>query len=194
MITLLLDSSGANLSVGLAKNNVLIGSIEQEAFQMQSELMVDAINKLCTDKNINPRDINEVIVGIGPGSYTGVRIAVTIAKVIGLALMVPIYEASSLQIIAGEGSPSVCVMNARRKRSYVGVYFEGEALVDDKIITNDELNKYLEEHPTYLLTGDTKYLNKKSAPFNRFSNMLKYKHKLNKLDDPLLLNAIYLKD
>src|SRR5690554_4240228 len=118
MITLLLDSSGANLSVGLAKNNVLIGSIEQEAFQMQSELMVDAINKLCTDKNINPRDINEVIVGIGPGSYTGVRIAVTIAKVIGLALMVPIYEASSLQIMAGEGSPSVCVMNARRKRSY----------------------------------------------------------------------------
>lgn len=194
MITLLLDSSGTNMSVGLAENHVLLGAIEEVAWQQQSELMVARIDELLVKHNVDRLKIDEIIVGIGPGSYTGVRIGVTIAKVIAVSLNIPVYPVSSLQIMEGNVRPSVSVMNARRNRSYVGVYFEGAVILEDQIMENADLFNYLNEHPDYLLTGDVAYLDKVSAPFNRFINMLKLRPTLVAHPNVLALAPRYLKD
>ena len=62
MVTILLDSSNTNLSVGIAKDNLLLESISYEAWQRQSEYMIPELNKLMEKYNVKKEDIGEVIV------------------------------------------------------------------------------------------------------------------------------------
>ena len=99
MITILLDSSNTNLSVGIAKDNLLLESISYEAWQQQSEYMIPELSKLLEKYGVNKDDIEEVVVAMGPGSYTGVRIAITIAKTIAVSLNTKLYPVSSLRVM-----------------------------------------------------------------------------------------------
>ncbi|TAH59370.1 MAG: tRNA (adenosine(37)-N6)-threonylcarbamoyltransferase complex dimerization subunit type 1 TsaB, partial [Bacillota bacterium] len=114
MITLLLDSSSHHLSVALAKGDKVLSFVEEKAFQTQSEIMTQRINELLIKENISPNDIKRIVVASGPGSFTGVRIAVTIAKVWAYAKEVPLYAVSSLSVYRHETKPTICVLDARR--------------------------------------------------------------------------------
>ena len=92
MFTILLDSSNTSLTVGLAKDDVLLEEISYEAWQSQSEHMVPELDKLLNKYGVDIKAIKEVVVAIGPGSYTGVRIAITIAKTIATVLDVKVYD------------------------------------------------------------------------------------------------------
>ena len=193
MVTILLDSSNTNLSVGIAKDNNLLDYISYEAWQRQSEYMIVELNKLLEKHNIKKEDITDVIVAKGPGSYTGVRIAITIAKTIAVALDAKLYAVSSLRVQKDGTVPSICLINARSNRSYVGVYQNQEVLLNDCIMKNDEVMKYIEDHPDYSVCGDTKYLNVEGIESNTMKEMLDLKDSLESIN-PLSLKPVYMKD
>ena len=56
--------------------------------------MVEEIYNIMKRNNIKKEDIDSIVVGIGPGSYTGVRIALTIAKTMGYVLKAKVYGQS----------------------------------------------------------------------------------------------------
>ena len=91
MYSLLLDSSNTSLAVGLEKEGQLVAFTAYEAWQRQSEHMIPEIDKILNSIHVKREDIDKIICAIGPGSYTGVRIALTIAKVASLCLEKPIY-------------------------------------------------------------------------------------------------------
>ena len=193
MIDLLLDSSNVDLSVGIARDGQLIDYTSYEAWQCQSEYMIQEIDKLFKKHNISRNDLGSVVVNVGPGSYTGIRISLTIAKVTCLALGIPLYALSSLRALQKEEEPSICLMNARSNRSYIGVYDKGVILLDG-IMTNDEVKEYITNHPEYVVCGDTKYLGIQGYKNNIILEMLLLKDKATKYDDPLGVKPIYLKD
>ena len=193
MITVLLDSSNTNLSVGIAKDDVLLDFISYEAWQRQSEHMIPELHNLLNKHNLNPLDINEVIVAIGPGSYTGVRIAITIAKTICTALNATLYPVSSLRVLKDQDKPSICLINARSKRSYIGVYQDQKILLNDQIMNNDDVLKYINEHPNYQVCGETKYLNIEGIISNNMQEMLSLKKDLKPIN-PLSLKPVYMKE
>ncbi len=193
MITVLLDSSNTNLSVGIAKDNLLLEYISYEAWQRQSEYMIVELNKLLEKHNIQKEDIKEVIVAKGPGSYTGVRIAITIAKTIAVALDAKLYAVSSLRVQKDGVRPSICLINARSGRSYVGVYEDQKILLDDCIMKNDEVISYIKDHPDYSVCGETKYLNIEGVMANNLQEMLNLKDSLESIN-PLSLKPVYMKD
>ena len=193
MITVLLDSSNTNLSVGIAKDNLLLEYISYEAWQRQSEYMIVELNKLLEKHNIKKEDIKEVIVAKGPGSYTGVRIAITIAKTIAVALDAKLYAVSSLRVQKDGVRPSICLINARSGRSYVGVYEDQKILLDDCIMKNDEVINYIKDHPDYSVCGETKYLNIEGVMANNLQEMLNLKDSLESIN-PLSLKPVYMKD
>ena len=193
MVTILLDSSNTNLSVGVAKDNVLLDYISYEAWQRQSEYMIVELNKLLEKHEIKKEDITDVIVAKGPGSYTGVRIAITIAKTIAVALDAKLYAVSSLRVQKNGTMPSICLINARSNRSYVGVYQNQEVLLNDCIMKNDEVMKYIADHPDYSVCGDTKYLNIEGIESNTMKEMLDLKDSLESIN-PLSLKPVYMKD
>ena len=193
MITILLDSSNTNLSVGLARDNLLLESISYEAWQQQSEYMIPELNKLLEKYDVLKNDIKEVMVAMGPGSYTGVRIAITIAKTIAVALDAELYPVSSLRVLKDGNVPSICLINARSGRSYFGVFEGTKILVDDRIMKNDEVLAYINEHPTFSVCGDAKYLGLEGKQSNNIQEMLNLKEALSDVN-PLSLKPVYMKD
>ena len=193
MITILLDSSNTNLSVGIAKDNLLLESISYEAWQQQSEHMIPELSKLLEKYGVNKDDIEEVVVAIGPGSYTGVRIAITIAKTIAVALNTKLYPVSSLRVLKDGDVPSICLINARSGRSYFGVFKGNDIIIGDRIMKNDEVLAYISEHPGYSICGDTKYLGLEGKLTNNIQEMLNLKEALSYVN-PLSLKPVYMKD
>ena len=183
MVTLLLDSSNTSLAVGVAQNHKLVDYVSYSAWQTQSELMVEELDKLLSKNNVSRNEIEAVVTSIGPGSYTGVRIALTIAKTIALALEVPVYPVSSLRILKKDDKPSICVINARSGRSYFGVYENEKIIVSDCIKTNDEVLEYIKNHPDYVLCGDVKYLGFNNVDNNVCLQMVSLLPYLDKCDN-----------
>lgn len=194
MITIYLDSSNRDMAVGIGDEKHLIDCIIYEAWQCQSEVMMPELDKLLTKHNISREDIIDIVVANGPGSYTGVRIAVTIAKTISSCLKCPIIPVSSLQVLKDDDKPSICLINARSKRSYVGVYQGAKCLLKDQIMTNDSVKEFIKEHPDYSVCGDTAYLEIESVKSNVIEQMFNLKKDLKPVQNPLALSPIYMKD
>ena len=194
MATLLLDSSNTSLSVGIEKDGQLVGFTSYEAWQAQSEHMIPEIDKLMEKCSLSRNDISGVVASIGPGSYTGVRIALTISKVISLALNVPIYPVSSLRVLKNNDKPSICLINARSGRSYFGVYQGNKIIVEDCIKTNEEVIDFINSHKEYDVCGITAYLGYENKDTNICLQMVSLLPYLNKCENPLSLKPIYMKD
>ena len=193
MNTLILDSTNIDLNVGLCINGLLY-FVSYPCRQQQSEKMIPEIDKLLKEHNLSPKDINEVLVTNGPGSYTGVRIALTIAKVYCYALKIPCYVFSSLEVLMNVNKPSICLINARSNRSYFALYNKDKKLIPDEVRSNDEVLNFIKEHPEYKVCGDLEYLNLKGYKDNLFETMLLLKSKEHLVKDIFTLKAVYLKD
>ena len=194
MATLLLDSSNTSLSVGFENNGVLIGFTSYEAWQVQSEHMVPEIDKLMAKLGLSRNDIDKIVTSIGPGSYTGVRIALTIAKVTSLACSAPIYPVSSLRVLKDNDKHSICVINARSNRMYFGVYEGKTVIIEDCIKTNDEVKEYIASHTDYSICGDARYLGYENNDTNICLQMVSLLGVLKKAENDLSVKPVYMKD
>lgn len=194
MFSILLDSSNTSLTVGLAKDDILLESISYEAWQTQSEHMIPELNKLLDKYDVNRNQISDVVVAIGPGSYTGVRIAITIAKTIAAVLPVKVYAISSLRCQKDGKNPSICVINARSGRSYFGVYEDDKVLVEDMILTNDKVQEYINEHPDFVVCGNATYLGVNGKRPDIARELLSLKKVVAPVSDPLAVKPVYMKD
>ena len=191
---LCLDSSDKYLSVGIAKNGSLMASTRYEAWQKQSEFMIAEIQRLCEDNHVNPTSFAGVSISRGPGSYTGIRIALTVGKTIAFALNAPLYVSSSLEVLQSEKGPSICLCNARSKRSYFAVYDGSKVLEKDQILSNDEVREYIAAHPSYCLCGDLAYLGLEGEQGNELLNLVKNADEAHKMDSVHKARPVYLKD
>ncbi len=194
MISLLIDTSNTNLSVGIAKDHILIGQVQYEAWQRQSEFLIQEIDKLFTDLSLTKDNIDEIVVAKGPGSYTGVRIAMTVAKVMAFAIKKPLYLVSSLEVYKAKEGRSICLMNARSKRSYVGVYSPDEVILSDTIMDNEQIKIYIAAHPEYKVCGDVSYLSLEGEKVNVLENLMNADIERNLCSDVLAAKPVYLKD
>ena len=195
MYSLLLDSANRDLNVGLAKDNQIIDRISYQAWQRQSELMAVEVDAILKRNNISAKDIGEVVVTIGPGSYTGIRIALTIAKTLAFALDIKIYAVSSLISQKAPHQPTISVINARSNRSYVAIYDgDGQVLVIEKVWPNDELIAWIKGNADFIVSGDVKYLGIDAYQPSVLDGMMEAKKKSVPVENILTLKPVYLKD
>ncbi|MEA5026627.1 MAG: tRNA (adenosine(37)-N6)-threonylcarbamoyltransferase complex dimerization subunit type 1 TsaB [Erysipelotrichaceae bacterium] len=146
MNTLCLDTSHKYLVVGLLRNDQVIDGMMELCWKKQSELVLPVIDRLLNKHQMIPSDIKEIVISKGPGSFTGVRIAMTIAKVLGCTTDMKVYTISTLALYAGEADALV-LLDARGGRCYVGDYnnFIGEETIQhiDQLNINQRLNKQI---------------------------------------------------
>jgi tRNA threonylcarbamoyladenosine biosynthesis protein TsaB len=127
---LCLETATRNCSVALIKENVLIDVFEREENEfVHAEALHQMMKDLLDRNNLKPSDLNGIAVGIGPGSYTGLRIGVTAAKGLGYALnigVIPITTGELLVNSSGNNSSQIVValIDARRNDAYV--FVQGE--------------------------------------------------------------------
>ena len=194
MYSLLLDSSNTSLSVGISEDSKLIYHTSFSCWQKQSELMIPEIQKALKETNLSLKDIKEVVCAKGPGSYTGVRIALTIAKILSQMNNAKLVLISSLRIMGTKEQEYIALMNARSSRSYVGVYSKGKILLEDSIMTNEEVKELICKYPTFDIIGDTSYLVINGNKPNEIQGLLSLKDIVEKEKEILKVRPIYLKD
>ena len=194
MYSILIDTADKYLSVGLSKDNTIVDSISYECWQRQSEFLISELDKLMKRNNVTRNDIGAVVASKGPGSYTGIRIALTVAKVMAFALNIPLYLASSLEVLKDFNAPSICVVNARSKRSYVAVYDGETTIMADTIMDNKDLLDYIANHPEYKVCGDVSYLGSEGYQADILESLNKLMIERNLEKDVLASKPVYLKD
>lgn len=143
MYTLYIDTHMHNVIIVIYKNGKLLQKIEKDSNQSHSVLTMPAIEEILQANNIDIKNINDIIVVNGPGSFTGVRIGVTIAKTMAYCLNAPIRVISSLEVLVAsidDKSPKIVAINDRNGY-FVGVFDENDNLIEEyKYLSNQEYN------------------------------------------------------
>lgn len=140
MYSLFVDTAYKYLTIVIEKDNKVLASFSEECFKRQSEMLFTILDKLLKDNNIKREDIDSVYISDGPGSYTGVRISMTLAKVICEIKKIKLFRISTLKLYAANNSNTMVIMDARANRAYVGVYDEGKCILKDCVLPLNEIN------------------------------------------------------
>ncbi len=136
MYTLFIDTHDKNVLIILYKDGKIISSKNLETTNKHSEVTMPTIDNVLNVANVDVTQLNDIIVVNGPGSFTGERIAVTIAKTIAYSLNIPIRVVDALTILAtGVNCENKIVSLEDRNGAFVGKF--------------DSDNKFIEE-ATYL--------------------------------------------
>lgn len=159
MMTLCMDTSQKYLVLALIKEDQMLASKSVVCFKQQSESIFPELIALCESVGCKPLDIDQIVVTKGPGSYTGVRIAMTVAKVFCALKQVPCYTLGSLQLIAGKQDCFV-VLDARSHRAYVGQYKNGQCVGQPGVYPIDEIVNLIGDHQ---VLGDASLLGKEDV-------------------------------
>lgn len=148
MYTLFIDTHATQVLVVLYKDGEVTHFKAEDSPQSHCTYSMKTIHALLTDANITINDINEIIVVIGPGSFTGVRIGVTIAKTFAHSLKVPIKVIDTLTMYAisnNEGSGKLIALEDT-KGFYYGMFNHlGDSMWDLAYLEREEFNKFIKE-------------------------------------------------
>ena len=122
---LCLETATRNCSVALIKDNVLVDVFEREETEfVHAEALHQMMKDLLDRNNQKPTDLTGIAVGIGPGSYTGLRIGLTAAKGLAYALNIGLVTKTAGELLVHSvGSETeftpVALIDARRNDAYV---------------------------------------------------------------------------
>lgn len=125
MFVLAIDTSNTTLSVALVENKETLVEVVEGTKNDHSKRLMPTIESLFKQVNRSPKELDLIAVAEGPGSYTGVRIGVTVAKTLAWTLNKPLVGVSSLEILARNINEDVYVIplfDARRQTVFAGVY------------------------------------------------------------------------
>ena len=141
MLVLGLDTSTKFCTVGLSDDGDSLSEITVGGKNYSSEQMVDMISDILNRTGRSKKDIDLIAVGVGPGSFTGIRIAVTVAKTLAQVLNIPIVSVSSLEALTYRTFDGVviAVEDARRERVYRGIYKDMAVVKEDKLVYTSDL-------------------------------------------------------
>lgn len=162
MKTLVMDTAWKNLVLALFEDGELKASFCKEAFKQQSETLFVELKKLLEACGWSLRDLDEVIITDGPGSYTGLRIAMTAAKILGTQEPIAVRTISTLQLYAGADPAANVILDARGGRVYAG-RVENGTLSWSGILPLEEVDAFLQAHPGTLY-GEGELIGQNAAP------------------------------
>lgn len=170
MISLFIDTSLSDVSIAILKDNKILSQIHNNIPGEHSIYVTKYIEDILKENNLSPKAVDEIIVVNGPGSFTGIRIGVTIAKIFAYINKIRIVSISSLlaRAIGNKDKYILSKIDAKHNNYYIGLYdtdynkiteeFANEAKIEDII------NKYsplvIDEKNNYSLEEIIKYTKK----------------------------------
>ena len=139
---LFLDTASSRVIISFIRNNEIIFNVNlQNDNNLSNKLMV-LIDENFKKNNLKPADINKIFVVNGPGSFTGIRCGVTVAKTLAFLLNIEIASISELETMASGYDEVVCpIIDARRGYVFAGIYDGVKNLAPDRYISYDEITK-----------------------------------------------------
>lgn len=159
MLVLSMDTSSKTVCVGLIKDNENLCNFTLSGTKFHSESLIDMIEEVLNQQNLRINDVDLFVVGNGPGSFTGLRIALTVAKTFAQTLNKPVVAVSSLEAYAYhfKGRKKVIpIIDARRSRAFYGIYnteSEIDIIKEDSLSSFEEIKTFVDEDT--ILVGES---------------------------------------
>ena len=139
---LFIDSATTNLVVAIIKDGKIAYMYNNNDGHDTSSKMMPVLAEAFERVGLKPQDIDKIFVVNGPGSFTGIRVGLTVAKMMAYALNIPIVPVSALEVMAS-GRAGSALINARRGYVFAGSYDDNLNVLypDSYVLMNDKLNK-----------------------------------------------------
>lgn len=185
MISMFIDTSLSDVSIALLKNGKLLSLIHDNIPGEHSIYVSKYIEDILTENNILPKDVNEIIVVNGPGSFTGIRIGVTIAKIFAYLSNIRIVTITSLKarVIGVKGDYLLSIIDAKHNNYYVGLYDKNYNMLKEQFMTKEQKDSLIEMYNPIVITEKEDF---DIEEIIKYSNQLESKN-------PHGVNPTYLK-
>ena len=178
MYTLFVDTHSEHIFLSLF-NEDKVFTKEKESFHEHSKIILPLLQEMMKELCITFKDIESIIVVNGPGSFTGIRIGLSIVKILGYTLDIPVYPISTLTLylISSESNKDKMAVIEDNKGYYISVFDK-----DNNIVVNERYVEDINDFKEYEIV-------KNKIDINKLKN---YKNNLEKINIHLL-KANYVK-
>lgn len=144
MKSLFISTATAELVVAIIINEKIVYQQVKQSFQDMSKDIMPELDKAFLKTKLKPSDLNKIFVVNGPGSFTGIRIGLTVAKTMAFALNIPLVPISALEMLASSSNEeTIALIDARRGYVYAGGYDVNLSnFMQDKYVLLEDLKEY----------------------------------------------------
>ena len=208
-----IETSSKNCSVSLSSTGKLLSHFELEDNKYRhSELLTSTIQDILSNEKLNVKDLDAISIGVGPGSFTGLRIGFSVAKGLCYPHKIKLIGISTLKILANsldsKSNNIIALINDKGNYFYLSKYnSELDELIPPRIefIDHEFLNKMIDNSTTIVVNDSSSYhlidkiLNKKVNLIKNVissSNMISLSDKSfnnNKYEDIAYAEPVYVK-
>lgn len=160
-----IDTTGEEAFIGLSFDNKIIAEVKNTETQNHAGFVQTTIQAICKDHAFDLSQLDGIVVTLGPGSYTGMRVGLASAKGIAYALDKPLIGLSSLALLAKAGKKQItntgvsyklfCMIDARRMEVFGAIYDQDENALtsEEAIILNKDYLLDLSKESTLYCIG-----------------------------------------
>ena len=141
---LFIDTSNSFINIYIIEDNKILVYKHVETLKDMANTIMPLIRDAFNEVSFDIKDIDKIFVTVGPGSFTGLRVGITVAKTISWSLKIRVYPISTLEYLASINTDYkriVPIIDARRGNVFAGFSNSNLKKVDDeKLINYDSLN------------------------------------------------------
>jgi tRNA threonylcarbamoyladenosine biosynthesis protein TsaB len=191
-----IDTTSSYLYTAIVRDNSLLIERKKDLGKSLSIETTNIVSEMFNEVNLKPSDINKIIVVNGPGSFTGIRIGVTLAKIMAYTQDIPITTITSLEAMAKSIDTDkliVPIINARREACYAAIYDGNKEIMVGSYLTIEKLKMMLIGlNKDYVFISNDKFsfeCEKYAPDILNIVNFYKDRERIN----PHLVNPLYLK-
>lgn len=172
MRLLLIDTSTKILVLGISENEKILQEKVGSSDARHGESISSAVKQLLKDAKLDLKNIDGYILGIGPGSFTGLRVASALIKALSIVTKKPYLGLPSLDLIAHNGlnyAKNICVISdAKQSKVYAAFYKDGKSASEYLLCPLKELIKKAKKifKSEILFIGDAVKLYEKELRLN----------------------------
>lgn len=141
---LFIDTSNSFINIYIVKDNSILAHKKVETLKDMANTIIPLIRDLFNEVNFKINDVDKIFVTLGPGSFTGIRLGITVAKTISWSLSIPVYPISTLEYLASINTKCdkiISIIDARRGNVFAGFYDSNLCKLDiEKLVRYESLD------------------------------------------------------
>jgi tRNA threonylcarbamoyladenosine biosynthesis protein TsaB len=161
VINLFIDTANTDLVIAITDQDKILYLYDEANDTNLSIKLVPELKKALDDVNLKPKDINNIYIVDGPGSFTGTRMGVTVAKTWAWALKKKVIPISELEVMATTKVDTDYIMpmiDARHEHVYAGLFDrEGKVIIEGQYISVNEMLSKLPINKTITIVSNEEF-------------------------------------
>lgn len=141
---LFIDTSNSFINIYIVSDDIVLVHKKVETLKDMANTIMPLIRESFSEVNFDIKDVDKIFVTNGPGSFTGIRVGITVAKTISYCLNIPVYPISTLEYLASISTnynKIISIIDARRDNVFAGFYDTNlNKLEDEKMVSYDAID------------------------------------------------------